>query len=111
VKFLGDGLMLHFADPAAAVPASLEMVAAAPGLGLPTARVGAGVGPVLFRDGDYFGRTVILAARLADRAGPNEVLVSAPIATATGGITFEDVGAVDLKGLPEPVPAMRALPG
>jgi adenylate cyclase len=109
VKFLGDGVMLHFADPSSVVPASLELVAAAPDLGLPPARVGASVGPVLFRDGDYFGRTVILAARLADRAGPDEVLVSSGIVAATLDITFEDVGAVELKGLPEPVHAMRAM--
>jgi adenylate cyclase len=108
VKFLGDGVMLHFADPARCVPTALELVGAAPDLGLPAARVGASVGPVLFRDGDYFGRTVILAARLADRAGPDDVLVSSGVAEATSGVTFEDVGAVDLKGLSEPLHAMRA---
>ena len=111
VKFLGDGVMLYFADPSQVVPTALELVAAAPSLGLPAARVGASVGPVLFRDGDYFGRTVIVAARLGDRASANEILVSAGVAAATHGIAFEDVGAVDLKGLPEPIPAMRAVPG
>jgi len=42
--------------------------------GLPPAHVGLHAGPVVFQDGDYFGRTVNLAARIAAPAGPGQVL-------------------------------------
>src|SRR5207247_11042967 len=71
VKTLGDGVMFHFADPAGAVLCGLAMVERAEQLGLPRARVGVNAGPVGCRDGDYFGRTVNSAARMAGsgRAG------------------------------------------
>ena len=46
VKWLGDGAMFHFGDPAGAVEAALGMVEDAPGRGLPPARVGISAGPV-----------------------------------------------------------------
>jgi adenylate cyclase len=55
VKWLGDGVMCYFPDPAADVLAALEMVEAAAGQGLPPAHVGTHAGPVVFQDGDYFG--------------------------------------------------------
>src|SRR6266700_124162 len=76
VKWLGDGVMFHFPDPGKAVLSSLDMVEKAPQAELPAAHVGVNAGPVVFRDGDYFGRTVNIAARIAARAGPGEVLVS-----------------------------------
>jgi adenylate cyclase len=42
-------------------------------------------GPVVFQDGDYFGRTVNVAARITDYARPGEVLVSDSVASATNG--------------------------
>ena len=54
-----------------------ERLLTAPALaGLPPARVGLHAVPVVFQDGDYFGRTVNLAARIAGHAGPGQVLVS-----------------------------------
>ena len=76
VKWLGDGVMFHFKCPGRAVVAALEMVERAPQAGLPPAHVGLHAGPVVFQDGDYFGRTVNLAARIAGHAGPGQVLVS-----------------------------------
>src|SRR5205823_10739852 len=61
VKFLGDGVMCHFARPTEGVLAALEMVREAPLVGLPPARVGLHAVPVIARDSDYFGRTVIIA--------------------------------------------------
>ncbi|HJU00090.1 MAG TPA: hypothetical protein VJ966_02665, partial [Actinomycetes bacterium] len=58
VKWLGDGVMLHFPDPAEAVAAALEMVERLPAAGLPPAHVGVAAGPVVVQGGDYFGRTV-----------------------------------------------------
>ena len=62
------------------------------------------------RDLDVFGQTVNLASRIADAAGPGEVLTSQAVAEAAGdgGFGFERLREVDLKGLPEPVPLYRA---
>jgi adenylate cyclase len=70
--------------------------------GLPPAHVGIHAGPVVFQDGDYFGRTVNLAARIAEYARPGEVLVSQEVVDAAvrGPVTFTEIGPVELKGVP-----------
>jgi adenylate cyclase len=110
VKLLGDGIMFHFRDPAKAVASGLVLVGRAAEIGLPPARLGINAGPVVFRDGDYFGRTVNVAARIADYARPNEVLVSeAVVEHASDAAAFEPIGEIALKGLLEPVTLLRAV--
>jgi adenylate cyclase len=110
IKWLGDGVMFYFDDPVQGVRAALEMVAVLAGAGLPPAHVGLHAGPVLFQEGDYFGQTVNLAARIADFAQSGEVLVSQVVADAgrSDGLVFDDVGAVELKGVSGPVHLLRA---
>jgi adenylate cyclase len=106
IKWLGDGVMFHFRDPGPGVVAALEMVEGAREAGLPPAHVGLHAGPVLFQEGDYFGRTVNVAARIADYARRGEVLVSDDVVATSGelpGIHFELIGPVELKGLTEAV--------
>jgi adenylate cyclase len=105
VKWLGDGVMFHFRDATGGVAAALEMVDAISAAGLPPAHVGLHTGPVVFQGGDYFGRTVNLAARIGERAAPGQVLVTQEIVdrVASDGIAFESVGAVELKGVSEPL--------
>ena len=101
--------MFHFREPAGAVAAALSLVDEAPASGLPPARVGIHAGPVVFREGDYFGRAVNLAARIADYARPGEVLVSEAVREWTGSdFLFEPVGPTELKGIPGPVDLYRA---
>jgi adenylate cyclase len=102
VKWLGDGVMFYFRKPAAAVLAALAMVEGVGRHGLPPAHVGIHAGPVVFQDGDYFGRTVNLAARIAEYARPGEVLVSQEVVDAAGGgpVTYTEIGPVELKGVP-----------
>ena len=111
-KWLGDGVMLHYPDPGSGVVAALEIMEGLAWAGLPPAHVGLHAGPVLFQEGDYYGRTVNLASRIADHAGPREVLVSQAIVDAAGSapVSFADVGLVDLKGVGEPVRLFRAEP-
>ena len=109
VKRLGDGVMLHFAEPRDAVDAALELVVSARGVGLPPARLGIDSGRVVFRDGDYYGRTVNVAARVTDYARPGDVLVTEAVAAALSDRgRLEKVGPVALKGLREPVRLYRA---
>ena len=102
VKWLGDGVMFYFREPADAVLAAVEMTEAVGSHGLPPAHVGIHAGPVVFQDGDYFGRTVNLAARIAEYARPGEVLVSQEVVDAAvdgGPVTFTEIGPVELKGV------------
>jgi adenylate cyclase len=105
VKWLGDGVMFYFRAPAAGVLAALEMVEAVGRQGIPPAHVGILAGPVVFQEGDYFGRTVNLAARIGEYARPGEVLVSQEVVDAAEGgpVTFTEVGPVELKGVPGPL--------
>ncbi|HEX6264752.1 MAG TPA: adenylate/guanylate cyclase domain-containing protein [Actinomycetota bacterium] len=105
VKWLGDGVMFHFREPNGGVVAALEMVDAIAAAGLPPAHVGLDTGPVVFQGGDYFGRTVNLAARIGEQAAPGQVLVTQEIVdrVVPDGVAFEPVGAVELKGVSEPV--------
>jgi adenylate cyclase len=110
VKWLGDGVMVHFREPAGAVLAALGMVAQLPESGLPPAHVGVAAGPVVVQGGDYFGRTVNLAARIATRAGAGQVLVSQSVAESAPpeGVRFVELGELRLEGFARPVRLLEA---
>jgi len=106
IKWLGDGVMFHFPDPGQGVLAALDMLDGLSREALPPAHVGLHAGPVLFQEGDYFGRTVNGAARIAEAAGRDQVLVSRDVVDAVdldGAVTFESIGPVELKGLLAPL--------
>jgi adenylate cyclase len=101
VKWLGDGVMFYFRNPGDGVLAALDMVEGVATQGLPPARVGMHAGSVIFQEGDYFGRTVNIAARIAEYARPGEVLVSQDVVEAADGtpVTFTEIGPVELTGV------------
>jgi adenylate cyclase len=107
VKCLGDGVMLHFGEPADAIVGALEMTERVPAAGLPQAQVGVDAGPVIVQDGDCFGSTVNAAARIAAYARSGEVLASERAMSAANGLPkwflATDIGAADLKGMSKPV--------
>src|SRR5215216_5881948 len=109
-KWLGDGVMVHFREPAGAVLAALQMVEELPAAGLPPAHVGVAAGPVVAQGGDYFGRTVNLAARIAAYASAGRVLVSEPVIQRAPpqGVTFVELGQVQLEGFAHPVRLLEA---
>lgn len=105
VKLLGDGVLLRFEDPATAVVAVRALLAAIDSAGLPPGHAGIAAGRVVTRDGDIFGRTVNLAARIASHAGPGQLLVDEGVVGAhANGSALEPIGAVSLAGIAEPVP-------
>jgi adenylate cyclase len=110
VKFLGDGAMLYFADALAAIRGSLELIARIPSVGLPPAHAGVNAGPVVFRDGDYYGRAVNLAARVAARASAGEVLVTRDAVPdrIPADLRLEPLEEATLKGVSTPVTLYRA---
>jgi adenylate cyclase len=105
VKYLGDGVMFHFPRAGAAVLCALELVERTPEEGLPPAHVGVSTGPLILRDGDYFGRTVNIAARVAAKAGPHQVFVTDEVVrSATDGpVEYRPVGEFELKGVAAPM--------
>jgi adenylate cyclase len=79
----------------------------------PASRIGIHQGPVIYRDGDYFGRDVNLTSRVVARARGSEVLVTDSVVEAVGGsdhLAFEGIGTVKLKGFDEPRSLFRAYP-
>jgi len=105
VKWLGDGVMFYFPNPGDGVLASLDMVEGVAAHDLPPARVGIHAGPVVFQEGDYFGRTVNIAARIAEYARPGEVLVTQEVVDAADldGVGLTAIGPVELKGVSQPL--------
>ncbi len=110
VKWLGDGVMSYFPEPAGAVLAALRLVEQLPEAGLPPAHVGVAAGPVVAQGGDYFGRTVNLAARIATHANAGQVLVSGSVAEAASpeGVSFVELGELRLEGFAGPVRLLEA---
>jgi class 3 adenylate cyclase len=109
VKLLGDGAMMRLTDATSGVHAALDLVDTMSGEGALSPHAGVHAGSVIERDLDVFGETVNLASRIAEAAGPGEVLASEVIMDETGVATFafERTGDVQLKGLPEPIPLFR----
>jgi class 3 adenylate cyclase len=110
VKWLGDGVMCYFGDPVGGALAALEMVDGIVAAGLPPAHVGIHAGPVVIQEGDYYGQTVNMAARIAEYARPGEVLASHSVvdvaeagAPGSAGLAFSPIGRVELKGVAEAV--------
>jgi adenylate cyclase len=77
----------------------------------PMPRIGVHTGVVLYRDGDYFGREVNLAARVVARARGGEVIVTDAVmdqVKTSEYLEFEEIGDVKLKGFDEPTALCRA---
>ena len=109
VKLLGDGVVLRYASAGPAVASVVALMAAVRRSDLPPAHSGIAAGPIVSRDGDVYGHTVNLASRLASRASPNELLVPLDVTdrVTEAGLEWEDIGATELKGIPEPVHLAR----
>jgi class 3 adenylate cyclase/tetratricopeptide (TPR) repeat protein len=112
VKGLGDGILATFSSAAEAVTAAVEMQQAIARLNRrrraePVAiRIGVSAGDVAWDDGDCFGEPVIEAGRLCAEAEGGQILCSdvvRALARRRGEHELQEMGALDLKGLPEPV--------
>jgi adenylate cyclase len=110
VKWLGDGVMFHFTDPGSAIVSGLDILEQTERSISVPARMGINAGAVIAQEGDYFGRTVNIASRIADYARPREVLVSEDAKQSAGAaeVEFELVGDVPLKGVSRAVRLHRA---
>jgi class 3 adenylate cyclase len=111
VKWLGDGVMFHFSDAGTAIRSGLDLIEQTEKAISVPARIGIDAGAVVVQEGDYFGRTVNVAARIADYARPHEVLVSDAARETSGldGVEFELIGDVPLKGVSRAVRLHKAV--
>jgi class 3 adenylate cyclase/pimeloyl-ACP methyl ester carboxylesterase len=98
----GDGFYATFDGPARAVRCALDITQTVRGLGLEI-RAGVHTGECELIDGKPSGLSVSTGARSAAEGGPSEVLVSQTVRdlVAGSGLTFEDTGDHELKGLPD----------
>src|SRR6185503_902057 len=93
IKTIGDEVMVVSPDPASLTDWAVEFQSRQVERPLP--RIGIHWGETLYRDGDYFGREVNLAARVAARAAGGEVLVTRPVVDLAGAhLEFERIGEV-----------------
>ena len=108
VKALGDGYMLSFPDPGEGVGACLQVIARMREEGALGVHASVHRGVALYRDGDYFGRTVNLAARLLALAGNDELVASDAVVATTGeAFDWEPAGRHRIRGVTEPVEICR----
>lgn len=112
VKHIGDGSMLVFAEPRSAVACAVEIEKLAlEEPQFPAVRSGVHWGRMLYREGDYIGTSVNIAARLAGQAKRHQVLVTAAVwraAAPLAGVDFVRVGRRRLKGLAEDMELFEA---
>jgi class 3 adenylate cyclase len=107
VKSQGDGFMLVFSSARAglgcAIAAQRALADDVARDGIPLAvRIGLHSGFVLEEGSDFFGKSVVLAARIADQAAGREILVSEAVKRYTerdGRVIFDDRGEMTFKGL------------
>lgn len=107
VKTLGDALMLRVPDVDDALRLGLWITHdAMSGHQAPSVRVGANYGPAVERDGDYFGATINVTARVSALAGGGELLVTghtAALAPDLEGVIYESRGRQVLRNVAEPI--------
>jgi adenylate cyclase len=100
VKTIGDEVMVVGSDPAAMVDWAVGFQRLH--VERPQPRIAVHCGAALYRDGDYYGRAVNIASRVAARSGAGEVLVTRPVVEQSGPhLEFELLGEVRLKGFTE----------
>ena len=114
VKQIGDAFMLVYPEPRSAVACLLEIEArTSREPQFPAVRSGVHWGSVLYREGDYVGSNVNIAARVAAEAGRHQVLVTAAVRKEAKGLAeveFVRLGKRRLKGLTEELELFEARP-
>ncbi|HEX4983777.1 MAG TPA: adenylate/guanylate cyclase domain-containing protein [Ilumatobacteraceae bacterium] len=106
VKTIGDALMLAAPSPDVGLHAARRVYEACyANDAFPEPRGGLHHGPVVARDGDYFGATVNLAARVASRAESGQTLVTSAVASAArdAGLDTLELGSHQLRNIRHPV--------
>jgi class 3 adenylate cyclase len=113
VKTIGDALMLRTGDAAAAIRLWLCIVHDVGARhGFPLVRVGMHTGPAVEREGDWFGATVNLAARVSAAAAGGEALLTAATRDAAGqlgDVELRERGRWAFRNVAEPIQVYAAV--
>jgi class 3 adenylate cyclase len=117
VKNLGDGLMVAFTAPSAALRCAVAMQQAVDRENVLTdsdtgLRVGLSAGEVTREGDDFFGDPIVEAARLCARAAAGQILAASLIISLAGrrsAVTLSPLGPLALKGFPSPIDAVEVL--
>lgn len=113
IKTIGDAVMVRHSEPAQAIGIGLRIAHdLMAGHGFPAVRVGMHHGPALEREGDWYGSTVNLAARVAGLAGGGEVLITNRVKEEAGdlnGISFEGRGRQRMRNVSTPIAVFAAI--
>jgi adenylate cyclase len=100
IKTIGDEVMVVGSEPAALAEWAVDFQRL--GAESTLARIAVHYGNALYRDGDYYGRDVNIASRVAARAAGGEVLVTRPVVErAKPELEFDRIAEVRLKGFSE----------
>jgi adenylate cyclase len=112
LKTLGDGIVLRCDRPEDGIELAVRLVEELDTIpGFPPLRVGVHTGPAVRREGEWYGRTVNVAARLCSAAGGGEVLASAQAIGAAGRLPRIELGERRLhwlRNVTEPIAAHAA---
>jgi adenylate cyclase len=101
IKMIGDEVMVVGSDPSALIDWAVGFQRLQVERPLP--RIGIHYGEALYREGDYYGRDVNIAARIAARSAGGEVLVTRPVVEHAGShLEFDRIGEIMLKGFNQP---------
>lgn len=113
VKRIGDAVMFVTNAPGIACSLALDLLEACAAAKLPKLRVGLAFGDVMVRQGDFYGPTVNLAARLVSSAEAGTALTDVGmhdrLARVRGGYAFVAAGKYNLAGFAEPVESYQLL--
>jgi class 3 adenylate cyclase len=107
VRRIGDAVMVHGLNAAETLELGLRLQTVSWHLGLPPVHTGIHTGPALEREGDWWGATVNVTARVAAAAEAGQLLVTEPAKLAAGELNdanFTALGALQLKNISAPVP-------
>jgi adenylate cyclase len=100
IKTIGDEVMIVGSEPVGLAEWGVEFQRVQDQRNVP--RIAVHYGNALYRDGDYYGRDVNIASRVAARAAGGEVLVTRPVVErARGDLEFDRIAEVRLKGFTE----------
>jgi class 3 adenylate cyclase len=112
-KRIGDAVMFVSNAPGIACALALELIEACARELLPKLRVGIAVGEVIVRQGDFYGPTVNLAARLVASAEPGTALTDASLqarlSRVRAGYGFAPAGRFQLAGFDEPLEVFQLI--
>jgi adenylate cyclase len=108
MKALGDGFMLAYSDPDSAVAAGDRIVKSMQVPRMPRVHASAHRGVAIVREGDYFGSSVNLAARLLNAADGDELIATNSVVESTSdGFRWEPIGKHRIRGVAELIEVYR----